>query len=117
MARSDVDPSSRKRILRTVRDRLLYQSEPAQARRKSPRGASIAAGDGRSPATAPSGLGAAKRPGARSPRKRVRTKGQRLIPMAIAKLIVLALVIVVGVAAIIWLRNLGEAFGINWIGD
>lgn len=97
MARSDIHPSTRKRILRTTRDRLLFEVAPASDRRKSPRDV--------------------ERPKTPSRRSRARAKGPRLIPLAIAKLIVLGLVVVVGVATIIWLRNLGEAFGINWIGD
>ena len=116
MARSEVNPSARKRILRTARDRLLYEVETVAKEGRESLESATAEESGHPAADAAAREGK-KVSAPRRPRRRKGAKRGRLVSLAVAKLILLALFIVAGVAAIIWLRNLGEAFGINWVGD
>ena len=115
MARSNVHPGARRRILRVVRDRLLYDSKPAQSRRTHRENGPGPGAPGKSPVV--EDRKAKKSRPVRRRRGRVKAKAPRLLPLAIAKLVLLGLFIITGAAVVIWLRNLGEAFGINWIGD
>ena len=97
MPRTQISQSTRHRILRSARDRPPEEvREPAR----------------RDPAAPPP-----SRRIALGGRGRGRRNGGSFRTLAVAKLILLALVVVSGTAVIVWLRTLAEAFGVNWIGE
>ena len=43
--------------------------------------------------------------------------GGSWLDTGIARFVLLALIVVCGVAAVVWIRDLGSAFGVHWLGD
>ena len=81
-----------------MRDRLLYESEPAVPKRSAAAARRTKGGS---------------RGGTPGP-----ASGHRhsLARTAITRIVVLGVVVVGGSAVVIWLRDLAAAFGVNWAG-
>ena len=93
MARSNVTSGARGRILGSVQKRLMVEVDQPRLKPRQPK------------ASQP------KRTRGASPKSHQATESFPV--MAAAKLVILGIVIVSGVAAIIWIRTLGEALGVG----